>query len=205
MRRVQCALQRACRAVVRHAALVGSRSRNHHHRRDRGRLAAAPGAAGVYRRASDSVWLLYRWNHYRGGGAARAREGSDRCADCRCTRSEPLPLRHPRADPQGDPLRGTRDARSDQSMTGVLPQSLKTTPRLDRWVRFNADRTVTVFSGKVELGQGIETAIVQMAADELDVALERLSLVAGDTRQSPDEWYTAGSQSIEVGGMAIRL
>jgi len=87
----------------------------------------------------------------------------------------------------------------------ALPQSLATTPRLDRWVRFNADRTVTVFSGKVELGQGIETAIAQIAADELDVSLERLSLVAGDTTQSPDEWYTAGSQSIEVGGMAMRL
>jgi nicotinate dehydrogenase subunit B len=87
----------------------------------------------------------------------------------------------------------------------VLPQSLANTPRLDRWVRFNADRTVTVFSGKVELGQGIETAIAQIAADELDVALERLSLVAGDTTRSPDEWYTAGSQSIEVGGMAMRL
>ncbi len=86
-----------------------------------------------------------------------------------------------------------------------LPQSLKTTPRLDRWVCFNADRTVTVFSGKVELGQGIETAIAQIAADELDVTLERLSLVAGDTTQSPDEWYTAGSQSIEIGGMAMRL
>ena len=90
-------------------------------------------------------------------------------------------------------------------MPTVLPQSLKTTLRLDRWIRFNADRTVTVFSGKVELGQGIETAIAQIAADELDVDLERLSLVAGDTTQSPDEWYTAGSQSIESGGMAMRL
>ena len=90
-------------------------------------------------------------------------------------------------------------------MQAALPQSLQTTPRLDRWLRFNPDRTVTVFSGKVELGQGIETAIAQIAADELDVSLERLSLVAGDTTQSPDEWYTAGSQSIEVGGMAMRL
>ena len=87
----------------------------------------------------------------------------------------------------------------------MLPQSLKITPRLDRWIRFNADRTVTVFSGKVELGQGIETAIAQIAAEELNVALERLSLVAGDTTQSPDEWYTAGSQSIEIGGTAMRL
>ena len=56
----------------------------------------------------------------------------------------------------------------------VLPLSLKTNPRLDRWVRFEADGTVTVFSGKVELGQGIVTAIAQIAAEELDVPLERL-------------------------------
>jgi CO/xanthine dehydrogenase Mo-binding subunit len=87
----------------------------------------------------------------------------------------------------------------------TLPQSLRTTPRLDRWVRFNADRTVTVFSGKVELGQGIETAIAQIAAEELDVPLERLAIVSGDTTRSPDELYTAGSQSIEVGGAAMRL
>ena len=72
-------------------------------------------------------------------------------------------------------------------------------------MRFNADHSVTVFSGKVELGQGIETAIAQIAADELDIPLERLTLVAGDTTQSPDEWYTAGSQSIEIGGTAMRL
>jgi CO/xanthine dehydrogenase Mo-binding subunit len=87
----------------------------------------------------------------------------------------------------------------------TLPQSLKTNPRLDRWVRFNGDRTVTVYSGKVELGQGIETAIAQIAAEELDVPLERVSLIAGDTTRTPDEWYTAGSQSIEVGGSAMRL
>jgi CO/xanthine dehydrogenase Mo-binding subunit len=82
--------------------------------------------------------------------------------------------------------------------------SLKGNPNLDQWVRFNDDRTVTVFSGKVEFGQGIETAIAQIAADELDVSLDRLMLVAGDTAVSPDEWYTAGSQSIEVGGTAMR-
>jgi CO/xanthine dehydrogenase Mo-binding subunit len=82
---------------------------------------------------------------------------------------------------------------------------LKTNPRLDRWLRFNPDRTVTVRSGKVELGQGIVTAIAQIAAEELDVSLERLRWVAGDTSASPDEWYTAGSQSIEVGGLSMRL
>ena len=83
--------------------------------------------------------------------------------------------------------------------------SLRNNPRLDRWVRFEPGGTVTVFSGKVELGQGIVTAIAQIAAEELGVPLEKLSIVAGDTRVAPDEWYTAGSQSIEVGGAAMRL
>jgi len=87
----------------------------------------------------------------------------------------------------------------------MLPLSLRTNPRLDRWLQFHPDRTVTVRSGKVELGQGIATAIVQIAAEELDVSLDRLQLVAGDTSASPDEWYTAGSQSIEVGGLSMKL
>jgi CO/xanthine dehydrogenase Mo-binding subunit len=87
----------------------------------------------------------------------------------------------------------------------TLPLSLKNNPRLDRWVRFEPGGKVTVFSGKVELGQGIVTAIAQIAARALGVDPRRLSIVAGDTRVSPDEWYTAGSQSIEVGGAAMRL
>lgn len=87
----------------------------------------------------------------------------------------------------------------------ALPLSLRNNPWLDRWVRFEPGGTVTVFSGKVELGQGIVTAIAQIAAEELDVALERVAIISGDTTVSPDEWYTAGSQSIEVGGAAMRL
>lgn len=87
----------------------------------------------------------------------------------------------------------------------ALPLSLKANPRLDRWVRFEREGTVTVFSGKVELGQGIVTAIAQIAAEELGVEPGQLAIVAGDTTVSPDEWYTAGSQSIEVGGAAMRL
>src|SRR4051812_20360402 len=87
----------------------------------------------------------------------------------------------------------------------VLPASLKTTPRLDRWIRFDPDLTVTVYSGKVELGQGIETAIAQIAAEELDVSLERIRLVAGDTTRTPNEGYTTGSMSIEVGGASMRI
>ena len=86
----------------------------------------------------------------------------------------------------------------------MLPANLKANPRLDRWVRIEPPGTVRVFSGKVELGQGTVTAMAQIAAEELDVAPARVVMVAGDTSVSPDEWYTAGSLSMEQGGAAMR-
>src|SRR5580765_8526103 len=86
----------------------------------------------------------------------------------------------------------------------MLPANLKANPRLDRWVRIEPPGTVRVFSGKVELGQGVVTAMAQIAAEELDVAPARVLMVAGDTSASPDEWYTAGSLSMEQGGSAMR-
>jgi nicotinate dehydrogenase subunit B len=90
-------------------------------------------------------------------------------------------------------------------VSAALPTSLEANPRLDQWLKVNADETITVFSGKVELGQGIVTAIAQIAADELGVAPEQLHIAAGNTDIAPDEGYTAGSQSIEVGGAAMRI
>ena len=87
----------------------------------------------------------------------------------------------------------------------MIPLSLRQNPTLDRWVRFEPGGTVRIFSGKVELGQGIVTAIAQVAAEELGVSPARIAMVAGDTRVSPDEWYPAGSQSLEVGGTTMRL
>src|SRR5258707_463305 len=54
-----------------------------------------------------------------------------------------------------------------------LPGSLAGAPRLDAWLRINADGTVVIFTGKVELGQGIKTALAQIAAEELEVKLGR--------------------------------
>src|SRR3954447_10876201 len=86
-----------------------------------------------------------------------------------------------------------------------LPGSLQTNRTLDAWLRVNADGSVTVFTGKVELGQGIMTALAQIAAEELDVPLARVTMVAGDTGRTPNEGQTAGSQSIEQSGTALRL
>ena len=57
---------------------------------------------------------------------------------------------------------------------------------LDAWLRINADGTVTVFTGKVELGQGILTALAQIAAEELDVPLARVTMISGDTGRTPE-------------------
>lgn len=86
----------------------------------------------------------------------------------------------------------------------ALPGSLSGNRMLDAWLRINSDGTVTICTGKVELGQGILTALEQIAADELDVAPGRITLISGDTAQTPDEGFTSGSQSIEYGGTAIR-
>ena len=86
-----------------------------------------------------------------------------------------------------------------------LPGSLETNRTLDAWLRINADGSVTVFTGKVELGQGILTALAQIAAEELDVPFARISMISGDTGRTPNEGQTAGSQSIEQSGTALRM
>jgi CO/xanthine dehydrogenase Mo-binding subunit len=85
-----------------------------------------------------------------------------------------------------------------------LPGNLGKAPMLDAWLRIDPDGAITVFTGKVELGQGILTALAQIAAEELDLPLTRVRMVSGDTSLTPDEGYTSGSQSIEYGGTALR-
>ena len=81
------------------------------------------------------------------------------------------PHHHPRHpslpnSPSKPPRRCSRDPES-------LSSSLRLTPDLDRWIRIDPGGTVTVFTGKVEIGQGIQTVIAQIAAEELDVSMQR--------------------------------
>ncbi len=89
-------------------------------------------------------------------------------------------------------------------MNAALPGPLNDNPNLDRWVAFPAPGKVTVSTGRVELGQGVLTAMAQIAADELGVAMQRIAVRSGDTGLTPNEGYTAGSQSIQFGGVAMR-
>ena len=84
------------------------------------------------------------------------------------------------------------------------PGSLKTSPYLDSWIRIDADGSITVFTGKAELGQGFRTAFQQVAAEELDVSFASLKVVTADTKLTANEGYTAGSHSMQDSGTAIQ-
>ena len=94
---------------------------------------------------------------------------------------------------------------AQQAARPDLPGSLGTNRMLDGWVRVNPAGTVTVFTGKCELGQGILTALAQIAAEELDVAYARVEIVSADTARTPNEGMTAGSLSVENSGTALRF
>ena len=89
-------------------------------------------------------------------------------------------------------------------MNAALPGMLADNPRLDCWVAFTTPEKVLISTGRVEFGQGVLTAMAQLAAEELDVALERIAVRSGDTDGAPNEGYTAGSQSMQAGGVALR-
>ena len=76
--------------------------------------------------------------------------------------------------------------------------------KLPQRVRIEADGTVSIAVGKVELGQGISTALAQIAAEELGVPLEKIKILPASTAYSPDEGVTSGSLSIQDGGKALR-
>ena len=88
-------------------------------------------------------------------------------------------------------------------MTEPLPPSLAANPRLDGWLDFSARGLVTVRPGKVEYGQGVWTALAQIAAEELDVRLDQVRIAPVSTATSPDEGVTSGSRSIEDSGGAL--
>src|SRR4051794_5909149 len=85
-----------------------------------------------------------------------------------------------------------------------LPISLAANPKLSSWLKFSAEGKVTVSPGKVEIGQGIVTALAQIAADELDVDISRVRMVRPSTATSPNEGVTSGSLSVQQSGRALR-
>ncbi len=94
----------------------------------------------------------------------------------------------------------------------VLPASAQDSARkktvapdeVDGFLSVGVDGQIIVYSGKVDLGTGVRTALMQIAAEELEVPLDRVNLIQGDTSLTPDQGPTWGSLSIQIGGMQIR-
>lgn len=86
----------------------------------------------------------------------------------------------------------------------TLPAALGVAPRLDQWLRVDPGGWVEVFSGKVEIGQGILTALAQIVATTLEVGLDQVRMVAANTDRSPNEGVTSGSLSVQHSGAALR-
>ncbi len=87
----------------------------------------------------------------------------------------------------------------------IVPSILEQNPQLDAWLRFNDDKIITVYTGKVEIGQGLRTALAQIMAEELDVDIARIRVQMADTAQTVDEGTTTGSRSLETTGTALQL
>lgn len=87
---------------------------------------------------------------------------------------------------------------------GVAPGKTVDANEVDGFFAVHADGSVTLYCGKVDLGTGLRIAIPQMAAEELGLPVERITLVEGDTALTPDQGPTAGSTGIQRGGVQIR-
>ena len=86
-----------------------------------------------------------------------------------------------------------------------VPESLVKSPRVSDWLDFSVQGVVGIKTGKVEFGQGIRTALVQIVAEELRVEFSACQILITETEISPDESFTAGSLSVQDSGLALRL
>ena len=87
---------------------------------------------------------------------------------------------------------------------GAAPAKTVALDQVGGFLSIDAGGKVTVYSGKVDLGTGVRTAMAQIAAEELSVPLSSVEVVQGDTLLTPDQGPTYGSLSIQIGGMQIR-
>lgn len=100
----------------------------------------------------------------------------------------------------------SNSSESGQAETASPQRSFWSTAsaNLDDWIAIEPDGTFVAYSGKVETGTGVRTALAQIVAEELDIPLARVRLVMGDTGRAPDEGYTAGSMTVRMGGAQLR-
>src|SRR5262245_7898058 len=93
----------------------------------------------------------------------------------------------------------THAARATQPEKPVVPENL------DSWLSIGRDGKVTVYTGRIDMGTGIETAFGQLIADELDVPFERVKMVMGDTELTPDQGKSTASSNVSLGAQPLRI
>src|SRR4051794_23276097 len=168
----------------------------------------APAAAGLSRRAGRAMRVLPAGDHHHCGGIARCEPGAKPGRDRPRARRQYLPLRQSCAHSARRGARRRADAGGGWPMSDGprrLPALLQQNPRLEQWIGFPQAGKGRISTGRVGIGQGVLTAMRQIAAEELGIDPARIVLQTGDTALTPNEGYTAGSQSIQFGGVALRL
>lgn len=95
-------------------------------------------------------------------------------------------------------------AAADPAAKALAPAKVVDKTRIESFVAIGGDGRATVYVGKVDLGNGSRTALAQLAADELDLPFDRITLVMGDTGTTPDQWITGASTTIAQGGLELR-
>ena len=76
---------------------------------------------------------------------------------------------------------------------------------LDSWLSIGRDGKVTVYTGRIDMGTGVETAFGQLISDELDVPFESVRIVMGDTELTPDQGKSTASSTVSVGAQPLRM
>jgi CO/xanthine dehydrogenase Mo-binding subunit len=76
--------------------------------------------------------------------------------------------------------------------------------QLDTWITIDTTGAVTAYFGKMDMGQGVDTAVAQIVAEELDVAVDRVSVVMGDTHRTPNQGGASGSSACRQGAVQLR-
>src|SRR5262249_16580815 len=231
MRRLHGPRRRQGGALMRDAAIVAHRpAEGGDARGPRHAATAAPGAARLHRGTSGAMRLLHQRHDHGVRRVPLQDQETDRGASEGRARQQSVPLWHPCPHRQGGHARGRcvgeaamtiHASRRDVlkgggalvvsfSLAGALGEALGQGAKplalteVDSFLAIDAGGVVTVYSGKVDLGTGVATALPQMVADELDVPLNRIKLVQGDTALTPDQGTTWGSLSIQIGGMQLR-
>src|SRR5690242_3166477 len=195
--------RRSPRLLVRHPAVGGGGQRGHDGRGVGRRRRTTPGRQGHRRAPGCAVRILHVRNRGQRRGPSRVEPRPVRIRGPQCARRQSLPLRRPQPGGARRARRRRRDARTRVTAESLSP-TLAANPRLGDWLRIDSGGVVEIRSGKVELGQGVLTALAQVAAEELDVDVARIAMTATATDRSPDEGLTAGSLAIQPSGAALR-